>query len=232
MNIFIQLILGLCVGLLYGALFLILSSVLLPERIFRKIMKKLKPDYVSNAIVMRRLSLIFEFLFNSKEVLFNDATVGASKDLQEEIASLIREKRILEGNLFFLDLLKNLSSMIVFSLLREGFKESSVCGILIQSIEYLQNYSRQLKPSRTCANIEERVFNATEILSIGILDTKNFLATPDGVKATELVLNSIKQKANIFDDLMKGEYESTKENLTRNNQLLAEKFILFMENIE
>lgn len=231
MDLILDLIGGVVHGLVWGAILLIVSIVLLPENIFRKVLRKLKPDLVSKNALMSRLRLVFDYLFNNKEIILEDPAAGASKALQQGVATLMREKRLLEGNLFFLDLLQNLSRMLMFSVLNAGYELSSVCSILDQSMDYLQYYARELKTSSTSQNIEERVYLAADRLKAQVNDTAHFLQEDASEEPLKIARMTMKQGTEIFDSFMKAEYQSTKENLLRTNQLLAEKFIAYVGEV-
>jgi hypothetical protein len=215
-------------GLVWGAILLIVSVVLLPEALFRRILRKLKPDLVSKTALLSRFRLVFDYLFNQKEVIIDNADQGASAELQEEIAELVKEKRLLEGNLFFMDLLQNLTGMLTFAVSHSGYPLSSTCDILDQSMEYLRYYAKQLKPSETSKNIGERVHNAADRLSYQVSDTARFLQEDSGEECLKVAQTIVKQGTNIFDSFMKDEYQSAKENLHRTNQLLAEKLMTYI----
>lgn len=228
MDLILKLLGGLIYGLVWGAILLIVSVVLLPDALFRRVLRKLKPDLVSKSALLSRLRLVFDYLFNQKEVIIESADQGASVELQEEIAALMKEKRLLEGNLFFMDLLQNLSRMLTFSVSHSGYQLSSVCEILEQSMEYLQYYAKQLKPSETSKNIGERVHIAADQLKYQVSDTARFLQKDLGEERLKTAQFTVKQGTSIFDSFMKDEYQSSKENLHRTNQLLAEKLLAYV----
>jgi len=232
MELIIKLIWGAIEGVIWGVLLLVVEVLLLPEKLFFKILKKLKPDITSRSAILSKLRLIFDYLFNNKEVIFEDVSSGASRRLQEEVAELMKEKRTLEGNLFFLDLLKNLTSMLLFSVSHAGYGDSSVCEILDQSMEYLQYYARQLKGSSSAINIEERVSLAAQRLRDQVIDTAQFLQKEKGEQQLEIARFTLKQGTAAFDSFMRDEYESTKESLRRINQLLSDKFMVFVGESE
>ncbi|MBI4547693.1 MAG: hypothetical protein HY707_06930 [Ignavibacteriae bacterium] len=181
---------------------------------------------------MSRLCLVFDYLFNNKEVILEDHVVGASNALQKEVAVLMREKRLLEGNLFFLDLLQNLSRMLMFAVSHAGYELSSVCNILDQSMEYLQYYAQQLKASSASQNIGERVYLAADQLKAQVNDTARFLQEDGSEECLSVARSTVKLGTEVFDSFMKDEYQSTKVNLLRTNQLLAEKFMAYVGEVK
>lgn len=100
------------VSAFYGALLLIVALLFLPDRITAWIMKKIRPDLTSKEALMVRLRTSFDYIFNPKAVIVSNRD---SRNEEEAIKSLVDEKRTLESNLFFLDLLQNLAAMLYFS---------------------------------------------------------------------------------------------------------------------
>jgi len=167
----LKLLVDLIYGMLWGAVLLVVAALLLPEHAFLAVLRKIKPDLVSKNLFLSRLRLAFDYLFNNKEIILSDPEAGAPKEMQSEIAALMHEKRLLEGNLFFLDLLQNLSKMLVFSVMHSGYDLSAVCSILDQSMEYLQYYAKQLKESATCQNINQRVYLVADLMKSQVNDS-------------------------------------------------------------
>ncbi len=228
MKLTFELIINLIHAIFWGAVLLVLAAFVLPEKIFRKVLKNVKPDLVSKSALVPRLRLVFDYLFNNKEVIFDESAAGAPLAMQERIATLLQEKRLLEGSLFFLDLLQNLSQMINFAALHSGHSPSGVCELLGKSMEYLQYYSKQLRPSSTSQNIEERVSLAAAQLERQVGGIAGFLQNHKGEEKLEFARTTIKHGAEVFDTFMKGEYQSTKKTLIGINQLLADEFMAYI----
>ena len=228
MELVISLIKSAIFSLFAGTVLLIVAAFVLPENVFLKIMQRIKPDLVSKTQFLAKVRIIFDYIFNKKEIVIEDVSAGATKELQEEILALVKEKRLLEGNLFFLDLLKNLASMLRFSVLHAGYGDNALCKILDQSMEYLQYYARQLEDTASSKNLQERVSMAAERLQSQVNDTSIFLSQEEGREKMVIVKSTLKQGTSIFDGFMKDEYRSNEENLHRTNQLLSEKFMQFL----
>lgn len=226
MELIAKLLIGTVYSIFWGIVLLVVALFVLPESIFLKIIQKVKPDLISKKQILSRVRLVLDYIFNKKEVVITEI----EKDKEKELSKLIKEKRLLEGNLFFLDLLKNLSSMLMFSVLGAGYGQQGVAAILEHSMEYLQYYAKQLQNTPSSRNQEERVSHASEMLRFQVNDTLNFLREKEGEDSLKLTLMTLKQGTSIFDDFMKKEYESTKDQLTKVNQILAEKFMHFIED--
>ena len=224
-----DLVIGTIKSIGLGIVLLIVGNFVLPERISLWVIKRLKPDLVSKTTIMSRIRLVFDYLFNRKEVTVISKTLANDKSLENNIAGLIKEKRLLEGNLFFLDLLKNLSSMLVFSISKIGYDEAMIAEILEQSMEYLLYYGRKLNNTANSKNQIERVSNTTEIFQNQLNDTISFLSNQSGEEQIKIVKITLKQNASSFDSFMKQEYESTKNQLVTTNQLLVESFMHYIE---
>jgi hypothetical protein len=228
MDFIVTLLIDLGKGILFGALFLVLAIVLLPERLFFQILGRLKPDIVSKRVILSKVVMVFDQLFNFKEVIVQDKVAGAPKALQEEVSTLLREKRVLEGNLFFLDQLKSLTGMLQYSVYNTGHGESTLCEIIDQSMTYIQAYANKLDESATSRNIEETVAVTADRLSNDVIEIGRFLQTEYGEENLRLARMSLQQGISQFDAFMKREYESTKETLRRLNQRLADRLLVYM----
>lgn len=230
MDLIISLVKGAIFSLIAGTVLLIVAAIVLPETVFLKILRLIKPDLISKRTFLSKVRLIFDYIFNKKDIILEDIPAGATKDLQEDVNKLVKEKRLLEGNMFFLDLLKNLSNMLNFSVLHSGYGEKAVCDILGNSMEYLQYYARQLENCASSENLQERVSMAAEDLQSQVNDTFNFLRSDESEHKMLIVKSSLKKGTSIFDGFMNDEYKSNMENLHRTNQLLAEKFMQLLDN--
>jgi len=228
MELLVRLITGFVEGTVWGALLLVVAVVILPEKIFYKLLNRLKPDIISKKTILPRLRIVFDYVFNNKDVIIDDNSSKDSKALQHEIAYLMREKQILEGNLFFLDLLKGLTGMLTFSVRNSGYSDSAVCEILNQSMRYLLHYAQQLQDSDTSMNLAERVSLAASRLEGQTNDTTQFLRKEEGQQELEIARHFLKMNTQAFDSFMKKEYQSARENLRRINQLMADKFMVFI----
>lgn len=218
------------ISLVYGVVLLIVALVILPEHIVRRILRRLKPDLVSRSSLMGRVRLILDYVFNLKDVVIIDTSKDEDKKVQEKIRNLMKEKKLLEGNLFFLDLLKNLSNMLYFSVIHSGYGEAGAASILAQSMEYLQYYAQQLKDTPGSRTQRARISSEAERFQTQLEDTIGFLQEDRGEEAMKIAVISLKQGVKQFDSFMKSEYNSTKEQLTKTNQLLAESLVDYVDD--
>lgn len=223
-----KLLFGTIYSITWGITLLVVALIVLPEKIFLKVIRKFKPDLVSKSQLLSRVRLVFDYVFNQKEVIITDFRDEKRKEIEKEISVLMKEKTLLEGNLFFLDLQKNLSSMLVFSASCIGYGETVVAELLKHSMEYLQYYARQLEDTPSSSNQRERVFQTAEILKDKVNDTLTFLQQQEGEDKLKIAQISLRQGADSFDSFMKDEYDSAIKQLVRINQLLSEKFMHFI----
>ena len=128
MELVLDLLMGLVTAVFWGIVFLLVAALLRPDRVFAKILRKIRPDLISRTLFVERAKEAFDLLINRKV-----AIVGGSngrKAARAGIAKLIAERRPLEGNLFFVDLLKSLATMILFSVTHAGYGEGDVLECL------------------------------------------------------------------------------------------------------
>ena len=228
MDLIITLLRGIVEGMIWGIVFLFLAVLLLPDRIFATLLKRIKPDFISRSLVFTRIKTVLDYLLNKKDVVIEDLTSLDIKAKQRKIADLIKEKTILENNLFFLDLLKSLTTMTYFSVLHSGYGEGAVVSVLEQSMEYLQHYAIEIKNSESFANQRERIDMSASLLQQQVSGITSFLST-DAVKdKVKKAITSLKQNTNQFDSFMRAEYESTRVQLSQINQILADHFMEYI----
>jgi len=230
MEIVIELLVGAVKSIGWGIVFLFVAFVVLPTYVMDRILAKLRPDLISKEHIIGRIKLVFDYIFNQKDVVISSSSNEEQKKVEQEISRLMKEKRLLEGNLFFLDLLQNLSGMLSFSVSRAGYGENAIADILEQSMEYLMYYAKQLTNTEGSTNQIQRISYAADELRDQMEGTLNFLQSEEGERALQVAQITLKQNASIFDSFMKSEYESAKNQLANTNQLLAEKFMAFIES--
>jgi len=220
LNFLIQALLS----LLWGLILLLVALFVLPEKIFLGVIKIFKKDLVSKSQILNKVRIILDYIFNLKEVIISDLNQVESFSLEKDIKELFAEKRKLEGNLFFLDLLKGYSNMLLFSVLNSGYDINSAFMIMGQSLEYLQYYSRELKPTNSMMDQGERIQEAAyklEAIINSIEGTNNF---SDDLNLKK-IKSTLKKGTEEFDSFIKLEYDKTKKQLILNNQKLADKLL-------
>ena len=228
MDLILELLKGLIVGLVWGIFFLFLSVLLLPDQLFAKILKRIKPDFISKTLVMNRVKLILDYLLNWKDVVVEDLIKSGTTSQERNIAELLQEKRVLEGNLFFLDLLKSLSAMMNFSAIHAGYGDRGFRDMLAQSLSYLQFYAKEIHNSNTLDNQGQRIVHAATELEEQILDVSKFLSTDEGKDQLETAHIFLKSNIQGFDSYMREEYNTVKLQLSRLNQLLADRIMEYI----
>lgn len=93
-----KLLIGTVYNIILGIVLLVVALIVIPENIFLKIIQKVKPDIVSKKKILFYVRLVLDYIFNKKDVVITEI----EKDKERELGKLIKEKRLLEGNLFFL----------------------------------------------------------------------------------------------------------------------------------
>ena len=217
-------------SIIWGIVFLVLAILFLPDRVFSRLLRKLKPDYISRAIILSQVKTIIDYLLNRKEIVIEEPRSSESKANQAKMAELIKEKAILENNLFFLDLLKSLAAITRFSVIQAGYGEAEVCSILQQSMEYLQYYAVEIKNSESIGSQSERIMLAADNLQRHVADTASFLALNVGKEKLQAAQITLKHDIQRFDSFMRSEYDSARAQLSRTNQLLADIFMKYVDH--
>lgn len=228
MLLIIDLLKGLIEGLIWGIVFLFLAVFLLPDQLFAKILKRIKPDFISKTLVMNRVKLILDYLLNWKDIVVEDLNLSRTKSQERNIAGLLQEKRVLEGNLFFLDLLKGLSAVMNFSAIHAGYGDRGFRDMLAQSMSYLQFYAKEIHRSNIRDNQGQRIVHAATELEEEIIDVSKFLSTAEGKDQLEMAHASLKSSIQRFDSYMREEYDTVKVQLSRLNQLLADRIMEYI----
>ena len=133
---------------------------------------------------MGRTKSVLDYLFNFKEI-----TVGSfdkeEKNVEEEIKDLIKEKRLTEGNLYFLDSLQGLTMVLYFSILNSSADSfNTFLELTDQTMHYLLYYSRQIKPTNLNVDILGNIEKNANQLQAVIDEFKNKPASskPDTYK--------------------------------------------------
>jgi len=98
MELMAKLLIGTVYNIILGIVLLVVALIVIPENIFLKIIQKVKPDIVSKKKILFYVRLVLDYIFNKKDVVITEI----EKDKERELGKLIKEKRLLEGNLFFL----------------------------------------------------------------------------------------------------------------------------------
>lgn len=231
MDLIIKLLLSTLEGMFWSIIFLFVAFFILPPAIIDKLLKRLRPDLVSKNQLLNKFKLVLDYILNNKKVIIALENEEDNKIKQSEFQKLIEQKKQLEHNLFFLDMLKNLTSMLSFSVHRTGYSENDTLEIIQQSMEYLMHYGNQLKQTPGNKNQRELVYTTAMNLNEQLSDIFNMQSNPKDDKKTEEMIKKITLKTSIetFNSTMENEYSSTQNQLNQINQLLGEKFINFLE---
>lgn len=216
------------IGLFWGIILLLVALFVLPEKIFLSIVKFFKKDLVSKSVIVNKVKIIFDYIFNLKGIVISDLIGRESSEFEKEIKNLLEEKRKYEGNLFFLDLLKGYSNMLLFSILNVGYGVETAFAIMSRSLEYLQYYSHQLNPTKNMMDQKERIQIASYKLEQVINSFEEIEDFNDKLNLQK-IKSSLKNGTTEFDTFIKEEYDRTKEQLNMNNQKLVDKLILILE---
>lgn len=230
MELIWKLLSGAAESIFWGIVFLFVAFIILPTPVVDHVLKRLRPDWVSKTKVVSRVKLVFDYILNHKDVVVSSGAEEEQRKKEDEINGLIQEKRRLENNMFFLDMLKSLSSMLYFSVSRSGYDENAAIEIIEQAMEYLMHYGNQLQDTEGAKNQRERIYQAANDLNEKLVDLVNFKRKRAGEETVLLVAkHSLQQGLQGFDSYMKNEYESTRNQLTKTNQLLAQLLMEFVE---
>jgi hypothetical protein len=100
MELVVELVLGTIKSVVWGIVLLLVAFFILPPYVINGLLKKIRPDLISRDLILSRVKLVFDYLFNYKEVIVSGGSDARQKQVEQEIADLMREKRLLEGNLF------------------------------------------------------------------------------------------------------------------------------------
>lgn len=225
-----KLLSGAAESIFWGIVFLFVAFIILPTPVVDHVLKRFRPDWVSKTKLVSRVKLVFDYILNHKDVVVSSGSEKDQRNRESEINRLIQEKRRLESNLFFLDMLKSLSSMLYFSTSRSGYDENAAIELIEQAMEYLMHYGNQLEDTEGSTNQRERIYKAANDLNdrlVSLVDFKRKKAADETVLL--VAKHSLQQGLHGFDSYMKKEYESTRNQLTTTNQLLAQKLMEFVE---
>jgi hypothetical protein len=211
-------------------LMLVVGLLFAPERLTDWVLQKLKPDLIRRAPFMIRVRDAFEIMLGKKTVVPPDGVGAATKARLAAIQASMKEREILQGNLFFLDLLKNLSRMLYFAVAHDGQQVQAALPILEQSLAYLRNYSRELRDSTTFKTETADVELATGALDKVVLDAQSFLrTTAEGESELFAVNATLRMGVDRFDSYMKDRYSATTAALDAVSQKLANQLAHHVE---
>lgn len=96
----LDLLLGFAKGLAWGIIFLIVAIVILPENILFKILKKFKPNIILKSKILLKVRMFCDYIFCNKEIALKTINSDSEK-FQESLPELLKEKKLVESNLFF-----------------------------------------------------------------------------------------------------------------------------------
>ncbi len=158
MDLITNLLYGTVEGLVWGTIFLFVAFILLPQSVMDPIIKRLRPDLTSKPRIVTKLKTILDYILNNKSVVISSEGTNQDEITKEnEFKELLKEKKSLENNLFFLDMLKSLSSMLFFSVTRTGYDEDATLEILQESMYYLSHYGNSIQDTNGMQNQKERL---------------------------------------------------------------------------
>ncbi len=229
MDLILNLLYGAVEAILWGIVFIFVAFVILPQSIINYVLKRLRPDLISKPDIVSKLKTILDYIFNNKNVVISSDNDCDISKKEEEFKELLKEKKSLENNLFFLDMLRNLTQMLYFSASRTGYSEDSIIEILRESMYYLSHYGRNIENTKGMQNQKERLSEKTteleETLSSIIEFKENALPdSRDEIIAKVGLEDTIKR----ISESMEVEFKSTEEQLNKTNQILVQKFMNFL----
>ena len=211
-------------------LMLVVGLLFAPEGLTYSVLRKLKPDLIRRTPFMTRVRDAFEIMLGKKVVVPPAGAGAPTKARLAAIQASIKEREILQGNLFFLDLLKNLSGMLYFAVSQDGQRPQAALPILEQALNYLRNYSRELRDSATFKTETADVELATGALDRVVLDAQKFLGnTAEGESELFAVRATMRMGVERFDGYMQDRYVATSTALETVSQKLAEQLAYHVE---
>ncbi len=231
MELVLNLLYGTVEGLIWGIIFLFVAFIILPQAVMDPIIKRLRPDLTSKPKIVSKLKTILDYILNNKSIVISSEDTNQDEITKEnEFKELLKEKKSLENNLFFLDMLKSLSSMLFFSVTRTGYDEDTTIEILQESMYYLMHYGNSLEDTNGMQNQKERLYKTTNELEEQLSSIMEFKRTASK-KDKKDVLAKFQFTSSIqaFNSTMKDEYTSTENQLSSVNQILSQKFMIFLE---
>ena len=231
MELVLNLLYGTVEGIIWGIIFLFVAFIILPQSVMDPIIKRLRPDLTSKPKIVSKLKTILDYILNNKSIVISSEDTNQDEITKEnEFKELLKEKKSLENNLFFLDMLKSLSSMLFFSVTRTGYDEDSTIEILQESMYYLMHYGNSLEDTNGMQNQKERLYKTTNELEEQLSSIMEFKRTASK-KDKKDVLAKFQFTSSIqaFNSTMKDEYTSTENQLSSVNQILSQKFMIFLE---
>jgi len=212
---------------------LICGLLFLPDALSLKILRFFKPDLIEKTPFMARVRDAFEIMLGKKAVVPPAGAGIATKSRLAAIQANVREREILQGNLYFLDLLKNLTGMLYFAVVHEGQPKESALNIIDQSLNYLRAYSQKIKNSATFKTETDDLALANESLGRVVMDAQKFLReTGEGERELSAVKTALRQGVERFDSYMKDRYEATNTAIETKSQNLAQLLANHMESEE
>lgn len=231
MELVLKLLYGAGESLIWGIVFLFVAFIILPQSVMDSLLKRLRPDLTSKPKIISKLKTILNYILNDKNVVIaSDNTTQDEITKENELQELLKEKKLLESNLFFLDMIKNLSSVLFFSVSRTGYSEDTTIEILQESMYYLAHYGNNIEDTSGMQNQKERLHKTTIELEEQLTNIMEFKQT-SSTEDRENIIAKFQLKTTIqsFNETVKDEYTSTENQLNQIKQLLAQKFINFME---
>jgi len=231
MDLVLNLLYGMLEGLMWGVIFLFVAFIILPQSVMDPILKRLRPDLTSKPIIVSKLKTILDYIFNNKSIVVSSEDTNQDEITKEnEFKELLKEKKSLENNLFFLDMLKSMTSMLFFSVSRTGYSEEATIEILQESMYYLMHYSNSLEDTNGMQNQKERLYKTTSELEDQLSSIMEFKQTTSKEDQNNIIAKfQLKSSIQAFNETMKDEYKSTENQLSQINQILAQKFMNFLE---
>ena len=231
MDLVQKLLYGTAEGLIWGIVLLFVAFVILPEYLINPILKRLRPDLISKPKIILKFKTILDYMLNNKNIVIStEGTNQEEIEKENEFKELLKEKKSLENNLFFLDMLKSLSSILFFSVKNTGYSENATIEILKESMYYLMHYGNSLQDTSGMQNQKQRLFETTSALEEKLSDIIEFKQTASKEDKKGLLIKfQLDNSIQAFTLTMQDEYTSTENQLNQVNQILAQKFMNFIE---
>jgi hypothetical protein len=129
MKEFLNFILASLQGIFIGILMLIAGLVFVPDTITLKILRRFKPDLIRRQPFMVKVRDAFEIMLGKRTVVPSSGSGESEKRRLATIQEIVKERETLQGNLFFLDLLKNFSRTLYFAVSSDGQSQGTALSL-------------------------------------------------------------------------------------------------------
>lgn len=216
-------------SIFFAVIMLTMAIVFLPESWVYYILRKLKPDLVPKSKFMLRVREVLNAMVGENLIRANGET-NILKARLSKIEYLVEERRKLSENLFFYDLLRNLSSMLCYILPKEGYNEDSSLSLIDSAMSYITQYAHKIQDTHTFRNETQELEVVAGQMRNSVADLQKFLLEkPNAFEGLGGNISILKMSALQFDKYMQDRWRSQNDAWKRVSRDLAD---LLEEHVE